>query len=85
MDSSFAALKNADVEESGLGPLARRMAGTLSLNDRVPRVSAKRTMAGPLHASDDYSMEFTSTRPSSIITVIFFGSIRKMNFIRRVT
>jgi len=42
-------------------------------------------MAGPLHASDDYSMEFTSTRPSSIITVIFFGSIRKMNFIRRVT
>ena len=49
-DSSFAALKNADVEEAGLVLLTKLSAGTLSRNDRLPRGRAKRTIAGRLHA-----------------------------------
>ena len=43
-DSSFAALKNADVEEAGLVLLTKLSAGTLSRNDRLPRGRAKRTI-----------------------------------------
>ena len=50
LDSSFAALKNADVEEAGLVLLTKLSAGALSRNDRLPRGRAKRTIASRLHA-----------------------------------